>query len=609
MKIRVFLIGFLASLAILSCSGNKEELPPVSTKDPLPLPEAMARNKDLSVKPGDSFYDYCNGSWLRNTPIPASGSVGVVYDQVDAMKERVEQLKASVPDIGKFYQLMEASSGQPELSKTFQESLKAKYDNHPASREDAFRMIGRMLADGFPMWGSPMIPAWNLIWKDGRLMGTIIPFVALSPGSLPDIDPAQYVPLSSTKAGEEQSAASLIVEGMGKDKSLFVIDPSMSALWSFMDNMTLEQLSALIDKGLAYYDQFCSAELNDEVRLDARFSVSYVLSYYFALKFIPSALKEKFLGITKEIKASLRQRIQKVEWMSETTRNNALDKLDYCVMNVAYPDQWYKDCIPDLSDCGTLVEAVWRNNFGIARLKEHLLGGKDTFSSMLISGVPGSDAMTPTDLTLVNAMYAASYNCVFIYPAFILPPIIPENVSQAYEYAMFVVIGHEFTHGFDSAGSTYDKFGNKKNWWTIADKMDFEQRTERLVQCHNHLELDPLRRPDVYNDGEITLAENIADLGGFLTVLDAYKTRLDADGYSGETYNEQLRKFYESYADLWRTQYSDTRLDLFPKKDVHSHGRLRVNGVVMNTDLWYELYGIDRNNILYLPPELRTHIW
>ena len=92
-------------------------------------------------------------------------------------------------------------------------------------------------------------------------------------------------------------------------------------------------------------------------------------------------------------------------------------------------------------------------------------------------------------------------------------------------------------------------------------------------------------------------------------MLDAYKARLESEGYIGEVYKSQLRKFFESYADIWRVQYSNEKLATFPKKDSHSHARLRVNGVVMNSDLWYELYDVNRNNMLYLPPERRTYIW
>ena len=200
-------------------------------------------------------------------------------------------------------------------------------------------------------------------------------------------------------------------------------------------------------------------------------------------------------------------------------------------------------------------------------------------------------------------------NGIFIYPAILLPPIMPVNVSEACTYAVYMIIGHEFTHGFDTDGCQFDKYGNQRNWWTVADKMAFEDRRENLIQCYNHLELDPERAPGVYGDGDRTQTENIADLGGFLVALDAYKTHLKKIGYSGQQYDNQLRKFYEYYAHLWCVQYSDPMLENIMTENVHSHARLRVNGVVMNTDLWYELYNVDRNNYLYLPPERRTHIW
>ena len=122
-------------------------------------------------------------------------------------------------------------------------------------------------------------------------------------------------------------------------------------------------------------------------------------------------------------------------------------------------------------------------------------------------------------------------------------------------------------------------------------------------------EWPPVRKPGMYSKGDITQSEDIADLGGFLATLDAYKDRLQADGYTGETMDEQLRKFYESFAYVWRVQYSDEKLAQFPEKDVHSHARLRTNGVMMNTDLWYDLFGVDRNCKLYLPKERRAYIW
>ncbi len=608
MKLRSLLSAALAALIMVSCTKE-----PQSATDPFPLPSGAEAGKDLSIKPGDSFYDYCNGTWLKNTPIPATSAVGGVYEQTEAMKERVKELRAKVPDIEKFYSLTEAASGQPEASKAFIDAQKARFPQ-PQTKEEAFITIGKLIAEGFPVWGSTLFQAWSLVWKDGKLMGNLLPLIESF--GLPDlpqppgeIDPAQLVPVAQTRAGDDGSALSLVIKGIGMDPSLFVIDPGMAVFWDLMGQMSLEKLLTIIDNCWKYFDQFSEEELKESARNTASFANAYTLSYHFANTFLPQSFKDKYLGITKEIQASLRKRIQNVDWMSETTKGNAIEKLDYCTLNVAFPDQWYEDCVAKYTDCATLAEAVYRGNRGIAAMKGKLLGSKDMFSYMLTNAIPSTNEFIPADLTLMNAMYDPTCNAVFIYPALMLPPTLPENVTAAYEYAMFAIIGHEFTHAFDTNGSQYDKYGNKDNWWTVADRMAFEERRDLLVACYSHLEIDPVRKPGLYSKGDITQSEDIADLGGFLATLDAYKDRLQADGYTGETMDEQLRKFYESFAYVWRVQYSDEKLAQFPEKDVHSHARLRTNGVMMNTDLWYDLFGVDRNCKLYLPKERRAYIW
>jgi putative endopeptidase len=203
-----------------------------------------------------------------------------------------------------------------------------------------------------------------------------------------------------------------------------------------------------------------------------------------------------------------------------------------------------------------------------------------------------------------------SNNSITIYPAMLLPPLMPSgNVSEACSFAVFTIIGHEFTHGFDNNGAEWDKYGQRKNWWTVADRMNFNERSETLVSTYNLLELDPERDPLFFCDGKRTLGENIADLGGFLAALDAYQERLDQQGFTGETRNEQLHKFYESYAHLWCIQYGQNTFEILKYTDVHSHARLRVNGVVMNTDSWYDLYNVNQNHLLYLPAKRKTYIW
>lgn len=607
------LISFASFLVLFIFTACVDPLPDSAT-DPLPLPPEIETNKDRSVDPGDSFYDYCNGSWLKSHPIPATGTIGGFYDADAVMDQRVDQLKASVPDIGHFYELLDNMHGQPEKSQAYIDAQRARFPK-PSTKEEAFLTIGKMIVDGVTPWSNPFVSTWNLQWKDGRLVATVNPPIKF-PDTPVTTNPENLVPLSLTKAGEG-GALALIVQGMGLNPADVFSDPIMDPLWSMLELEPLDSICQYIDEAWDTYEMFVSQErmekANKKVKdalSEARISLSYTLSYHLADKYISPAFKEQYLNITREIQASLRNRIQKVTWMSETTKGNALDKLDKCGLFVAYPDEWHTDCVSELSDCETLVEAVHRNNRNIARLKRELIGGKDCFSYEIVQRLLDSNGQfVPSDLTLVNAMYAPIYNSVIIYPAILLPPVLPENVSKACSYAAFVMIGHEFTHGFDTLGSEYDKDGNKRNWWTVADKMAFEERKQNLIQCYSHLELDPERAPGVYGDGDRTQTENIADLGGFLTVLDAFEAHLKEEGYFGKVYEDQLRKFYECYAHIWLCQYGQEKFNNIQKTDVHSHARLRVNGVVMNTDRWYELFDVDRNNFLYLPTERRTYIW
>ena len=600
-QFRLIIVFLLAG--IISCQKeNRVE----SATDNLPSPDAFASGKDTSIDPGDSFFDYCNGGWIKKQNPHPERCYGGVYDGDIAMEQRVEQLKNTVPDIGRFYELMDNIYSQPEKELAFIAAKKAGVSK-PESKEEAFRTIGRMMAEGatFPSL------EFYLVWDNDHMEGLIVPPMSV----LQADEEGRYnlVPLSSTKA-DASSAAALIAEGMGIQPEKFMTIPELNPYWEVLWNKSPDELyQMMLDSwdSLQMYAIEIPGITKKQAQSKARASLAYTISYHFAQLFVPQGLKEKFLGITKEIQASLRKRIDNVDWMSKTTKQNALAKLDNCGLFVGSPDHWHTDCVASYDGCETLSEAVCRGNQGILKLKSHLMGGTDVLSYNIIQSFRNSDGeMETTDLTMVNAMYDNSFNCVLIYPAMLLPPIMPdEGMSEAFQYAAFVCIGHEFTHGFDSDGSQFDKNGNIRNWWTVADKMNFDDRKQNIIRCYDSMLLDEERDALAYGDGKRTQTENIADLGGFLAVLDAYKARLKKQGFSGGNLKNQLRKFYEAYAYCWRVQYSDAKFNILINSDIHSHARLRVNGVVMNTDLWYELFDVDRDNILYLPPERRAYIW
>lgn len=621
----VFITFFAFSSLSLFTACSKDDGEASAATDPYHYPDDYLANKDLSVQPGNSFFDYCNGTWLKKNPIPddPKKDIGGLYAAKEAMDVRVQELKKTVPDIGRFFTLSDHMHDYSQESRDYITSLAAKYKK-PATKEEAYRTLGKMFMDGIDViQASP-------IWDKDRMKLAIVPMSASiinTQENIEQLKSQQRRSLSTTRANSGETALKLVAEGMGVDPAMLQVSEVEILQWkSCWDSYTVDDLYQIMQSGLllykAYADEAGLAEYNKtlpaenqatvkSLRNDARLELNYVMSYHLQQKYMPQSVKDKFVNITKEIQASLRKRIERVDWMSETTKSNAVDKLNNCHMCVGYPDTWHMECIPALADCKTMVEALHRLKAANARLASKLVGTDDLFTVRLMSSMQSpNDAPIPADLTLDNALYMHSDNSITIYPAMLLPPLMPaDNVSEACYYAVFSIIAHEFTHGFDNNGSEWDKYGERKNWWTVADKMNFEERSETLARTYNLLELDPEREPLAYCDGTRTLAENIADLGGFLTALDAYQERLDQQGFTGETRNEQLRKFYESYAHLWCIQYGQNTFEILKQNDTHAHARLRVNGVVMNTDMWYNLYNVNRNHLLYLPVERRSYIW
>ena len=194
-----------------------------------------------------------------------------------------------------------------------------------------------------------------------------------------------------------------------------------------------------------------------------------------------------------------------------------------------------------------------------------------------------------------------------VFPAAILqPPFFDLDAEDARNYgAIGAVIGHEIGHGFDDQGSKYDGNGNLRNWWTDKDREQFDERTAKLVNQFGALEA----LPDLYVNGELTLGENIGDLGGVTIAYRAYEMSLDGeespiiDGFTGQ------ERFFLGYAQTWRAKYRDQSLELQVKNDPHSPAFFRVNGIMPNVDKFYETFGVRPGDAHYLPPEERVKIW
>lgn len=310
-------------------------------------------------------------------------------------------------------------------------------------------------------------------------------------------------------------------------------------------------------------------------------------------KYFPAAAKERMVILVDNLKEALGDRIKGLEWMSEQTKSKALEKLSTIMVKVGYPDKWR-----DYSALEIKNDSYWEN---IQRSNifdyEYMISeaGKPVDRSKWY--------MTPQT---VNAYYNPATNEI-CFPAGILQyPFFDMNADDAFNYgAIGVVIGHEMTHGFDDQGRLYDKDGNLEEWWTEADAKSFQDRAQKLVSHFDQIEV----LPGLHANGKLTLGENIADHGGLQVSYAAFQKAMSfkplevKEGFTPE------QRFFLAYAGVWAGNIRDEQIRVLTKSDPHSLGRWRVNGALPHINAWYEAFGIQEGDPMYLAPEKRAVIW
>ena len=339
----------------------------------------------------------------------------------------------------------------------------------------------------------------------------------------------------------------------------------------------------------------------------------YLRSKLVAEQMVPAGLKDEYMNYCKEMIGVFGVRIKTNEWMSEGSKKNALDKLNAMVFNVAYPDHWIKEGLPDFSKSQSLLEDVYIMRTTRQNLLKAIVGKsrlKESFTALAMD----NEAW----LGLENAFYDPLFNSMNILPYYILPPNYDPTQSLVINYQMFDTMGHEMTHGFDTSGSQFDKNGNYTPngiWASEADKAEFDRRTELLVKCYDSYDVLPDEMPGVKADGKTTLGENIADLGGTEIAHQAFLNRLKIDGYTGDNLKLMKQRFFLSFGEEWRSKYGADHVNYVafgkdnPKgADSHSMNKERVNGVVANMNSWYEAFDI-KDGALYRAPKDRIKIW
>jgi putative endopeptidase len=281
--------------------------------------------------------------------------------------------------------------------------------------------------------------------------------------------------------------------------------------------------------------------------------------------------------------------------MSPETKQKALEKLAKFTPKIGYPETW-RDY--------TKLEVARHNLVGNFR-RAHAFELDRNLAKL---GKPVDRTewhMTPQT---VNAYYNPGMNEI-VFPAAILhPPFFDLDADVAVNYGgIGAVIGHEIGHGFDDQGSKFDGNGNMNDWWTAADRAEFEKRAHKLIEQYNGF--SPPQVPDQHVNGALTIGENIGDLGGLTIGYKAYKRSLGGakapviDGLTGE------QRLFIGWAQVWRSKYRDAEIKRRLAVDPHSPPMFRCNGVVRNLPEFYEAFDVKPGDKLWLPPEQRVRIW
>lgn len=312
-------------------------------------------------------------------------------------------------------------------------------------------------------------------------------------------------------------------------------------------------------------------------------------------KYFPESSKQRMLDLVHNLQTALAERIDEASWMEQATKDQAKDKLSNFIIKIGYPDKWRDYSGLEIDPSLSLYD-------NLTRVTAFLT--KDYIDRKVNKPVDKSEwHMTPQT---VNAYYNPTTNEICFPAAILQAPFFDPEADDAVNYgAIGGVIGHEMSHGFDDQGCQFDKNGNQNNWWTAADKANYDKRTKVLEDYFGNYEVLPGKKIN----GKLTLGENIGDNGGLNIAFRAFSNLMKTkklpviDGFTPE------QRFFLAWGRVWAANTSDEMTDYLLKVDPHSPNKARVNAALPHIDAWYDAFNVKKSDKMYVPKSKRAHIW
>jgi putative endopeptidase len=639
---------------------------------------------DKTVVPGNDFYRYANGTWLKNNPVPASESRWGSFNQVS---ERNNEILRQILESAAANKMAKPGSAEQKVGtfyRLFIDTLKRERQgiepilpilasiNKVNNTQELIQTIASLNSIGIRSFFGFYVS------QDLKNSTSYIPYISQGGLGLPDRDyylkedakskniRAEYlqhiknvfklygyenesneqtilnfetelakVSMSRTerrnqeKQYNKRSLKQILISypnlqfqtylqtlEVASFDSLIVSQPDFfNQLNNLLGNIPLNDLKTylrwcLFNQSSPYLDSklekqnfyFYSTVLTGTKEQKplwkrgiaaANGTVGELLGQLFVAKVFTPASKVRVNAMVDDIIAAFRIRINNLEWMSQETKTKALEKLASFNRKFGYPDKWKDYTSLEIKDDSYIQNVFRSNEFGF----------RDNINNL---GKPIDRNRWGMLPQTVNAYYSPTLNEIVFPAAIMQPPFFDANADDAVNYGSIgAVIGHELTHGFDDQGAKYGPDGNLKSWWTEEDKKQFEVRTKVLVnQFNNYFVSDSL-----HINGELTLGENIADLGGLTIAYEAFKMRQQKN--PGKTINgfTPEQRFFIGFAQIWKNNVRPEALRQLILTDPHSPGEFRVLGTLSNMPQFYEVFQVKEGQNMYRNPQTRANIW
>lgn len=641
-------------------------------------------NMDMTVKPGDNFYVYANGNWVKSNPVPASktrwSSFDVIAEENSKRLRTLLEAEGVKPSQPKFKQVSDLYvSGMDSAlveSKGYQPLLPIfERINALKTVDDILNEIAYLRTNGI---AAPLVGMF--VWVDSKNSSKYIPQMGQGGTTLPDrdyyikndqrninirteyisnlVNMFKLVGKTENDATRNAWAVMRIETALAKAqlprvelrdpqktynkfswKDLSATTPSID--WkNFSEKLMIKGIDSVLVTNPSYiktvdillgavpiedwkaYLQWSVINAaapslsNAFVQQNFKFnkvltgqkeilprwqrlsgvidnSMGDLLGEMYVTRYFNPAAKKRMLDLVNNLQETYAERIKKLDWMSEETKQRALAKLAAFSKKIGYADKW--------KDYSSIT--IEKNDYLGNRQR---LGKWSYEDNIKLIGKPIDKSIWLLTPPTVNAGYSPTANEV-IFPAGILQfPFFDFDADDAVNYGgIGVGIGHEMTHGFDDQGRQYDLQGNLVDWWTKEDADKFKAKANKMVDLYNTFTvLDTL-----HVNGKLTLGENLADLGGIEIAYEAFtKTKQFKEGKKIDGFTPAQR-FFLGFAQLWRENVLPERAAQLLVTDVHSPGEHRVNGPLPHIDAWYTAFDIKPGNRLYRAPDQRIRIW